>query len=94
MARRKSVPPKPAEMLVPEVELDGPVPGAQGHRVKVGRMMSVPAFRHETWGMVSRRTGVVRRIYRRGDDPRILVDLGQYVVEASQCRRSSAKGAE
>ena len=93
MARKRKSQLKP--LLVPVEELDSPQPGAPGHRVKVGCTMSVPPYVSTTLCvMVPRRTGTVTRIYLRGDDPRVLVDLRReaacFTVEASRCRRSSA----
>lgn len=81
--------------LVPVRELCGPTPGAQGHSVVIGRIMTCPPYVSQSMGVeVPRRTGRVLRLYTRGTDPRILADLGHYVVEASRLKRSSASDRE
>lgn len=97
MIRGRSKRCKAKPLLIAETELCGPTPGARGHTVKIGSVMSRPPFYSDTWGLVARVTGKVTRLYKREDahPNRILAELrGQcgntHTVPASLLRRSRA----
>lgn len=63
--------------------------------VKVGMMVYQPPKFSPMYGKVPSRTGEVTRVYLRDGDDRPLVDTHNgHVLEASKCRRSTAKREE
>ncbi len=86
---------KAKPMLIERYPIADQVESGDGCRLVRGRSMRMPArFSKSLQTTVPSRVGCITDIYRRGDDPRVLVDLVNgpvtYTVDGAACRRSAA----